>query len=895
LARARHGSMAPWRPASAASPYRHAVSPARSHVSTESSDPYRLSESATRTSNDAYGDYHEIEKIMRRERQENDRMQAQKAELKEAERRAFVAERRAEAAERAAAERAREAEAEVAVAEEVATQAVVANRDARRALEAARAEVEGYRQTLSEMGTPPASPLSARSLRASPPASPHRPDDAAIPNQPASPVQPAKIAELVNALAQADAKAERHRVIADGLRVDLDAAAAALDVERGARLAAETQLAAHEQKRMDAIERLLRRAKDGAALRSDVATPTRASRDLIAGTLTPNDSHDVASAAAAAPAPALTRAEEDLVALEREHAIELDHLRKQLMKSKAETDATRRALDAARAAEEAAVLERDAAAMAGAVAERDLALLERGRVGREGRRALRRVLEELDAIERRSAGIYKVAASAIDLNRRMCEAIEAMPVRSGRWLGNGSSDDDEDANEGDPVGFAAVDEGVERTWRVGRDVLQEAWHHTRGEMRTLRREARTLGAQLERAALAEVRAVATASMYRSHDSRLSSDFDKGFAVGNRLAAIEVNRRDGRSGPDSARSSWESRTFAPATTKTRSRPETAARRSNEVRTSEEVRRSAEVRNSVSRDRLHSRASSARSSAATSIALESHRRGRTTTTTHRPGSSRTAARSPSASPARMGSVRSSAVGSIASAGFQSQSPSSSFGGAGATRRSRSVPRGAGAMSSSADRSGRSAKRRVFPESPGRSVGRARSASAGRTVPIASPVAAYIRGEAPADARPEPRRRGLTAGDYSDASRSKSPGSGKERLKNVILRRGPAGEPRPRDGKTPSQRLAEIQAQRRIPAPSKGKTGRVATSARPSSAPGTRDSSESRFAKSPARSPAKYLRKGGAYEVASRYKSPKGKVDLMPAHRHRSPRKPQGRYAL
>ena len=488
-----------------------------------------------------------------------------------------------------------------------------------------------------------------------------------------------------------------------------------------------------------------------------------------------------------------------------------------------------------------------------------------------------------------------MAASAIDLNRRMCEAIEAMPVRSGRWLGNGSSDDDEDANEGDPVGFAAVDEGVERTWRVGRDVLQEAWHHTRGEMRTLRREARTLGAQLERAALAEVRAVAAASMYRSHDSRLSSDFDKGFAVGNRLATIEVNRRDGRSGPDSARSSWESRTFAPATTKTRSRPETAARRSNEVRTSEEVRRSAEVRRSISRDRLHSRASSARSSAATSLALESHRRGRTTT--HRPGSSRTAARSPSASPARMGSVRSSAVGSIASAGFQSQSPSASFGGAGATRRSRSVPRGAGAMSSSADRSGRSpaAKRRVFPESPGRSVGRARSASAGRTVPIASPVAAYIRGEAPADARPEPRRRGLTARDYSDASRSKSPGSGKERLKNVILRRGPAGEPRPRDGKTPSQRLAEIQAQRRIPAPSKGKTGRLATSARPSSAPGTRDSSESRFAKSPARSPAKYLRKGGAYEVASRYKSPKGKVDLMPAHRHRSPRKPQGRYAL
>ena len=133
--------------------------------------------------------------------------------------------------------------------------------------------------------------------------------------------------------------------------------------------------------------------------------------------------------------PALTRAEEDLVSLEREHAIELDHLRTQLVKSKAQTDATRRALDAARDAEEAAVLERDAATMAGAVAERDLRLVESGKVGREGRKALRQVLNELDAIERRSAGIYKVAASAIDLNRRMCEAIEAMPARSGAVAG----------------------------------------------------------------------------------------------------------------------------------------------------------------------------------------------------------------------------------------------------------------------------------------------------------------------------------------------------------------------------------------------------------------------------------------------------------------------------
>ena len=222
--------------------------------------------------------------------------------------------------------------------------------------------------------------------------------------------------------------------------------------------------------------------------------------------------------------PELTRAEEDLVALEREHAIELDHLRTQFAKSKAETDATRRALDAARAAEEAAVLERDAAAMAGAVAERDLALLERGRAGREGRRALRRVLEELDAIERRSAGIYKVAASAIDLNRRMCEAIEAMPVRSGRWLGNGSSDDDEDANEGDPVGFAAVDEGVEQTWRGQGRAAGGVAPHPRGDA-----SAQAGGADSGRAAGegdGGGESQGDGELYRSHDSRLSSDFDK---------------------------------------------------------------------------------------------------------------------------------------------------------------------------------------------------------------------------------------------------------------------------------------------------------------------------------------------------------------------------------
>ena len=119
--------MAPtWRPASAASPYRHAVSPARSRgKSIDGTDPYHLPTGAVRTSvtsitsNDAYGDYHEIEKIMQRERTEYERTKAQKAELKEAERRAFVAERRAESAERAAAEREAEAEAEAARRKEV--------------------------------------------------------------------------------------------------------------------------------------------------------------------------------------------------------------------------------------------------------------------------------------------------------------------------------------------------------------------------------------------------------------------------------------------------------------------------------------------------------------------------------------------------------------------------------------------------------------------------------------------------------------------------------------------------------------------------------------------------------------------------------------------------------
>ena len=141
-------------------------------------------------------------------------------------------------------------------------------------------------------------------------------------------MQPQKITELVNALAQADAKYERQRVIAENLRVDLDAAGEALNVERRARLAAEAVAASHEQKRMDAVERLLQRAKDGAVLRSDVVS-SPGGLGLIAGARTPNDSHD---AAGMNMQPALTRAEEDLVSLEREHAIELDHLRTQLVK-----------------------------------------------------------------------------------------------------------------------------------------------------------------------------------------------------------------------------------------------------------------------------------------------------------------------------------------------------------------------------------------------------------------------------------------------------------------------------------------------------------------------------------------------------------------------------------
>ena len=155
-------------------------------------------------------------------------------------------------------------------------------------------------------------------------------------------------------------------------------------------------------------------------------------------------------------------------------------------KSKAETDATRRALTPRR--RRGRLLERDAAAMAGAAATRSGAA-GTGSGGKEGRRAP----TGSGGTGRHRATVRgeKAAASAIDLNRRMCEAIEAMPVRSGRWPATGRRT---------MTGTRTKETGrvLRRRRGSGANVARGQGRPAGGvaphprEMRTLRREARTL-------------------------------------------------------------------------------------------------------------------------------------------------------------------------------------------------------------------------------------------------------------------------------------------------------------------------------------------------------------------------------------------------------------------
>ena len=220
-----------------------------------------------------------------------------------------------------------------------------------------------------------------------------------------------------------------------------------------------------------------------------------------------------ASVASVADASGLTSAEEDLVALEAEHQRERDHLRGELVSARAEMAAGIVAANDAREDAAAARAEADAARADVNRVYDGLRRADRG-LGVGGARAVLVALRALDALEGRAVGVYKVAAGALDLCRRACDAAED------------ALDDVESAAERDAT--ENLEEGVERHWRVSRDVLTEAWGNARvyrERFEDVRAEAAMLGASFERTAVREANQRA-----RAETLRRSREYDRLSAV-----------------------------------------------------------------------------------------------------------------------------------------------------------------------------------------------------------------------------------------------------------------------------------------------------------------------------------------------------------------------------
>ena len=276
-----------------------------------------------------------------------------------------------------------------------------------------------------------------------------------------------------------------------------------METERRRRASVEVKLAAHETRRANAVESLIareRRRGERAIRSGERGAPARGVRTSFTAELRRGRDRDAANAAEAvhraatpnqaaafaasasvasvADASGLTSAEEDLVALEAEHQRERDHLRGELVSARAEMAAGIVAANDAR--EDAAAARAGNAAAARADVNRvydGLRRADRG-LGVGGARAVLVALRALDALEGRAVGVYKVAAGALDLCRRACDAAED------------ALDDVESAAERDAT--ENLEEGVERIGasrgRPDRGVGERA-----GVPRTIRRRSRRGG------------------------------------------------------------------------------------------------------------------------------------------------------------------------------------------------------------------------------------------------------------------------------------------------------------------------------------------------------------------------------------------------------------------
>ncbi len=281
-----------------------------------------------------------------------------------------------------------------------------------------------------------------------------------------------------------EAREKDARASEEALRARLVEIEQAFARERESRTKAEATAQEHERRRIRAIERLLERTK-----RRDEPSALRAA--LVAA--------DANSDANSAKSVTLTSAEEELVAIEGEHARELERLRADLAASKADTA---RSVARAEASDALVRKARREGETTRSENEHLYRVIDRSNstLGPKGTSIVLRALKALDAIEARAVATYRVATRAMDVARRACDAAE-----------------DVASNDATPPAIAEIERGVEGNWVVSRDVLSETWHvagETRGTLRRVREEAATLGARLERAATREANARVRADVAR---------------------------------------------------------------------------------------------------------------------------------------------------------------------------------------------------------------------------------------------------------------------------------------------------------------------------------------------------------------------------------------------
>lgn len=159
--------------------------------------------------------------------------------------------------------------------------------------------------------------------------------------------------------------------------------------------------------------------------------------------------------------------------------------------------------------------------------------------------AVRAALDALDAAERSAMGVYRVAAAALDLNRRMCDAVDVMSIHSHAWVASYHSQEGDgvgshpagDALDADTPSFDWIKVAIDEGWATARRLVGAAWARGRYDLVNLRREALSLGDKLERAEVATRDAAADANVLQEAKAEVA--VERVAAAEARAAAAEA--------------------------------------------------------------------------------------------------------------------------------------------------------------------------------------------------------------------------------------------------------------------------------------------------------------------------------------------------------------------